>query len=257
MGPLIPLILIMLLFASPAQAHFGLVIPSESMIFNKDHSDCQLNLAFCHPFAGQGMDLQKPAQFFVANGGKRISLLDTLKPSVYMGGQAFTGQCHINKPGVYQFVMTPQPYYEPAEDSFIIHYTKTVVGAFGAEDGWNEPIGLPVEIIPLTRPFGNYSGNSFSGLVLKNGKPLANATVEVENLNNPPAHSAPNPYFETQILHTDQNGVFTFGIPWSGWWGFAALTDAPDKIKKDGKPKNVELGGVIWVSFDSPVIPGK
>ena len=43
----------------------------------------------------------------------------------------------------------PQPYWEPAEDAFIIHYTKTVVTAFGDDGGWDEEIGLKTEIVPL------------------------------------------------------------------------------------------------------------
>jgi cobalt/nickel transport protein len=38
-------------------------------------------------------------------------------------------------------------------------------------------------------------------------------------------------------------------VPKAGWWGFAALTTADFKIKKDGKDKAVEIGGVIWVYF--------
>jgi len=32
-----------------------------------------------------------------------------------------------------------------------------------------------------------------------------------------------NPSLVTQTIFTDENGVFSFGIPKSGWWGFAAL----------------------------------
>ncbi len=43
------------------------------------------------------------------------------------------------------------------------------------------PIGLKYEIVPLTKPFGLYTGNIFQGVVLKDGKPQAN--VKVEKLN--------------------------------------------------------------------------
>lgn len=56
--------------------------------------------------------------------------------------------------------MEPKPYFEPAEDCYIIHYTKTVVSAFGLE-GWDRELGLKTEIVPLTRPFGLYAGNVF------------------------------------------------------------------------------------------------
>ena len=47
----------------------------------------------------------------------------------------------------------------------------------------------------------------------------------------------------------DENGVFTFAVPVSGWWGFAALTQADFHISYEGDNKDVELGAVIWVYF--------
>lgn len=249
----IPLLLLFLLFPCVAHAHFGLLIPDRTMIFSNAPTQCQLDIAFAHPFSGVGMKMATPEEFFVVANGARHSLLNTLKPASYMNADAFTSSYSVERPGVYQFAIVPKPYFEEAEGSFIIHYVKTIIAAFGAEDGWEEPLGLPIEIIPLTRPFGNYAGNVFTGLVLKNGKPLANCPVEVENLNHPPRHQAPNPYFETQITRTDANGIFTWGIPWPGWWGFAALSERDEQLEKDGKPVNVEIGGVLWSRFDAPM----
>ncbi len=66
--------------------------------------------------------------------------------------------------------MVPKPYWEPAEDKFIKHITKTYIGAFGEEEGWSKPLGLEVEVVPITRPFGLYAGNVFQGRVLKKRK---------------------------------------------------------------------------------------
>ncbi len=67
--------------------------------------------------------------------------------------------------------LEPQPYWEPAEDKFIIRYSKVMVPVFGVDDGWDAPTGAKTEILPLTRPFGNYAGNVFRGQVILNGKP--------------------------------------------------------------------------------------
>jgi cobalt/nickel transport protein len=53
----------------------------------------------------------------------------------------------------------------------------------------------------------------------------------------------------TQVVKADRNGVFTYAAPQAGWWGFAALTTAGSKLKKGGREKAVEIGGVIWVYF--------
>ncbi len=247
------------LLAAPvsSQAHFGMVIPSESMLVSKDGSEVNFDIAFSHPFSRMGMDMAKPADFFVFVDGSKHSLTADLKEAKYMGHAAWRATYTIKKPGVYQFAVVPQPYFEQAEDCFIIHYAKTVVAAYGAEDDWDIPLGLPVEIIPLTRPFGNYAGNVFQGLVLANGKPCPGISVEMENLNKNGAHKAPNEYFETQTIKTDANGVFTAGIPWAGWWGFAALVEGEKKLEHEGKAKDVELGGIIWLDFSAPEKTGK
>ena len=54
----------------------------------------------------------------------------------------------------------------------------------------------------------------------------------------------PNGVMVTQAIMTDANGVFTFGLPKAGWWGFAALGVGPDK-KHDGK--ELSQDAVIWV----------
>lgn len=245
--------LAMLLFPIRSQAHFGMLIPSQATVTEKSQANISLDIAFTHPFEQAGMDMQKPVEFFALSGHGKIDLLPSLKAAKFMDHVAWQGQFKIERPSVYQFALAPQPYYEEAEDSFIIHYTKTIVGAFGQEDGWNKACGLPLEIIPLTRPFGNYAGNLFQGTALLYGKPLAGAVVEVENLNRNGLHVAPNEYFVTQTVMTDVNGNFSFSVPWAGWWGFAVLTGSPEKLELNGQPKDVELGGVIWVEFVEPV----
>jgi len=145
--------------------------------------------------------------------------------------------------------MEPEPYWEPAEDCFIVHYTKAVVAAFGDDGGWDTEIGLMTEIVPLSKPFGLYAGNVFQGIVKVNGNPVPYAAVEVEFYNKDGKAEAPTDYMVTQTSKADQNGVFTYSAPKAGWWGFAALNEADFKLKADGEDKAVEIGAVIWVKF--------
>ena len=141
----------------------------------------------------------------------------------------------------------PPAYWEPAEDIYIVHYTKTVIAAFGDDE---REIGLKTEIVPLARPFGLYAGNVFQGIVKLNGKAVPYAEVEIEYYNQNGKAKAPTDYMVTQTVKADQNGVFTYAVPRAGWWGFAALNKANFKIKHDGQEKNVEIGAVIWVKFE-------
>jgi ABC-type Co2+ transport system, periplasmic component len=243
--------------AQAAQAHFGLVIPSQPVVEDKAKAAIDVTVAFIHPMEMNGMNMEKPLEFGVVSADGKVNLLPGLKETKAIGHKAWQGSFTPKRPGVYSFYSVPAPYWEPAEDKFIQHITKVVVPAFGEEEGWDKPLGLKTEIVPLTRPFGNYAGNIFTGQVLLEGKPVAGCDVEVEFYNKDKKYAAPNDYMNTQMVKTDANGVFSFAVPWEGWWGFAALNDAPEGIVKDGKEKKVEMGAVIWVDFVAPKLNKK
>lgn len=233
------------LFAQSAHAHFGMVIPSDDIVSQSDPKQVSLKLMFAHPFEMHGMPLEKPAQFGVMAEENKTDLLENLKEIKALGQKAWETSYTIKKPGVYTFYMEPKPYWEPAEDCYIIHYTKVILSALGLEEGWDAEVGLKTEIVPLTRPFGLYAGNVFQGVVKLDGKPVPGCDVEVEYYNQAKKFKAPDDCFVTQVVKTDADGVFTYAAPKAGWWGFAALNTSNEKIKD----KDVELGAVLWVNF--------
>ncbi len=238
-----------LMMCSTGLAHFGMIIPSDSMVMQGDARDLSLTASFSHPFEMVGMDMEKPAKFELFLNGNKTDLLPSLKETKAMDRKAWVSEYKIKRPGVYWFNMEPKPYWEPAEDCYIVHYTKTIVAAFGADEGWDEPLGLKTEIVPVTRPFGLYAGNVFQGIVLVDGKPAPGTEVEIEYYNKDKKGEAPNDYFVTQVVKADKNGVFTYAVPKAGWWGFAGLNTSDKKIKHDGEDKDVEIGAVLWIEF--------
>ena len=245
-------ILTVALLIGPAFAHFGMVIPSDNMVLQGDARTIGLQLSFSHPFELIGMDLAKPKVFAVIASGNQQDLLESLRSTQVMDQRGWQSDFRIQRPGVYMFFMEPQPYWEPVEDVFIIHYTKTVVTAFGDDEGWDGEIGLKTEIVPLSKSFGLYAGNVFQGIVKLDGKPVPYAAVEIEFYNREKKAAAPTDYMITQTTKADQNGVFTYAAPWPGWWGFAALSKADFTLPlKDDVEKEVELGAVLWVHFEA------
>lgn len=249
------IILAMLMFvtflgsAGRADAHYGMVIPSDTMVMQADNREVNLTLSFSHPFEGIGMVLEKPAQFKVASPSGEKNLLEGLRATRVMDQPAWEADYRIQRPGAYTFYMEPKPYWEPAEDCFIVHHTKTVVAAFGDDEGWDAEMGLKTEIVPLAKPFGLYAGNVFQGVVKLHGKPVPHAEVEVEYYDRKGEFRAPTDYMVTQTIKADAKGVFTYGVPRAGWWGFAALSTSDRKIEHDGEQKDVELGAVLWIRF--------
>lgn len=246
---LVLLVIMFLMLTGTAFAHYGMIIPSDSMVMQSDSRTINLKLSFSHPFERIGMELAKPKVFGVVANGYKQDLLEKLKKTQVMEHTAWKLDYKVKRPGVYMFYMEPTPYWESAEDVFIIHYTKTVVTSFGDDMGWDEEIGLKTEIVPLSKPFGLYTGNVFQGIIKLDGKPFPYAEVEIEYYNEDGRSEAPTDYMITQTIKADQNGVFIYAAPKAGWWGFAALNTADFKLKQNGEDKDVEIGAVIWVKF--------
>ena len=239
-----------LILATPAVAHYGMIIPNDPMISQEDGRSVGLTMSFSHPFEMAGMMLDKPVGFSVTHDGATTDLLGELEDATVMDDQGYTLDYPLNRPGTYIFAMEPQPYWEPAEDAFIIHYTKTYVTAYGDDEGWDTELGLKTEIVPLSKPFGLWEHNVFQGIVKMDGEAVPYAEVEVEFLNDRAGATAPDDLMITQTVKADANGVFTYAPPAHGWWGFAALNTADYTLAQDGEDKAVELGAVIWVHFE-------
>lgn len=239
-----------LLAVVPLRGHFQMIVPSDDIVEDQAKSTINLDCRFCHPFEGEIMNMSRPAEFgVVIRGGDKKDLRNTLSAYDIEGLSAWRTDYKLNQPGDHVFYVVPEPYWEPAEGAFIIHYTKVVVNGFGLESGWDAEVGMKTEIIPLTRPYGLYVGNVFQGMVLVDGKPAPYTEVEVEYYNEGGKYNAPAAPFITQVVKADANGVFSYAMPVAGWWGFAALNEAEAKIinKTDGESYPVEIGALIWV----------
>lgn len=230
---------------APAFAHFQEIIPSADVL--SDGGKVRVDLEFTHPMErGPTMEMARPKRVGVLADGKTSDLLGALKEKRVDGKAAWTFEQELKSPGAVTYFVEPQPYWEPAEKKWIIHYAKVIVDGFASGEGWTAQVGLPVEIEPLSRPTGLWTGNLFRGIVRAEGKPVPFAEVEIE-WKNDGSVAVPNEAFITQVVRADQNGVFAYAMPRAGWWGFAALIDGPETKGPDGKPAKTELGGLIWV----------
>ncbi len=232
--------------AGLASAHFGVIIPSDDIVSQGESRKITLDVKFIHPMEGHYMNMEKPRQFGVLLRSKKTDLLPTLQEKKVNGFSTWEARYTVKRPGDHVFYVEPAPYWEPAEQIFIVHYTKVIVNAMGMEEGWDQPVGFKTEIVPMTRPYGLWTGNVFQGVVMVNGKPAPFTEVEVEYLNTDGVKIPSDPYV-TQVVKADADGVFTYAMPRAGWWGFSALSEDDKKIEKDGKAYPVEIGAVLWV----------
>lgn len=262
---------ITVMVAGTASAHFQMVYTPKSALTADDAGKVDLLLVFTHPFeAGHtmnmGMDaagtVHAPKAFGIVHKEKKEDLLGKLKPIEFSGlsnkGKGYElKDLRLKGMGDFVFFLDPGPYYEKSEDSYIQQCTKMILNRGGAPTDWDKPAGLPVEILPLDKPYALWTGNVFRGVVVKKeGEkyvPVPGAEIEVEYLNHPvngyafdkkAVANAPQDAYVTQTILADENGRFAYGIPKAGWWGFCAL-GAGGEMKHDGK--ELSLDAVIWV----------
>ncbi|MFC7557706.1 DUF4198 domain-containing protein [Pseudoroseomonas wenyumeiae] len=169
------------------------------------------------------MEMERPARVGVLKDRQQADLSGQILRRLIDGKGAWIVRHDLVEPGAAIFFVEPQPYWEQAEGKFIVHYAKVVVDSFASGEGWDALVVLPVEIRPLTRPTGLWTGNVFMGVVLKEGQPVPFAEVEVEFVNDGLV-AAPNDAFVTQLIKADANGTFIYAMPRAGWWGFATCS---------------------------------
>ena len=244
-----------LMVSQSAQAHFLLAYTPE-VNFQKP-ATVPFKLIFWHPFEnGHVMDLEEPNEFYAVYRGKKTDLKDSLKEITFTGvsnqAKAYEGALKVKRNGDYIVVVEQQPYFEASEDLYIQHIVKSYINKGGMPSGWEEPLGLKTEIVPLNKPTNIVAGSSFTGRLLSEGKPVAGAEIEIEYISAEPDMEKNQPKEQTAepgpggslVAISDEQGYFTFAIPKAGFWGFAALGSGPDKTFEG---KELEQDAVIWI----------
>ncbi len=253
--------------AMPVSGHFQLLYTEEAALNGGQATE--LLLLFTHPaHGGPNMDMGVPEAFYVVSqrgedaAPVTTDLTEYLEPITWTGEQGSSQAYTASMPravtrslGDYVFVLQPAPYYEGGEDKYIQQFTKMMMNIGGVPGNWAEPVGLPTEILPLDKPYANWTGGVFRGIVLSSGSPVPNAELEVEYINHAPDLSGysfagdpdvvlPQGSFGTMSIRANARGEFTIGLPKAGWWGICALAVGPD-TEHEGKPLSQDA--VIWV----------
>ncbi|HEX6994325.1 MAG TPA: DUF4198 domain-containing protein [Gammaproteobacteria bacterium] len=253
--------------AAPAAAHFQMLYMPETAL--EAGGATHVVMLFTHPaHGGPSMSMGAPDEFYVVSqrgedaAPVRRDLREHLTPIAWQSEDGKVDAYEARLPrsvmrslGDYVFVLVPSPYYEAGEDKYIQQLTKTIANVGGVPGNWAEPVGLPAEILPLDKPYANWTGGIFRGIVLANGEPVPHAELEVEYMNHPPdldAHALaadgqiefPQGSFATMSIRANERGEFAIGLPRAGWWGVCALGVGPD-TEHDGKPLSQDA--VLWI----------
>lgn len=114
---------------------------------------------------------------------------------------------------------------------FYVRCVKTLV-RYGTEDQihlFQEPVGHPLEIIPLKDPYTQAVGDELTVKLLFNGKPLKDALVVAFTKRKPE---------QKQAVRTDRQGLATIDLKHAGVW----LIKAVEMVRYD-------KAGADWISY--------
>ena len=240
---------------SPARAEDKVSEPTA------EPAEVDILLSMMRPFLHAGVEVDMPQLFAVlrhdadpsaAIGGaepERRDLLGDVEEIRYLEQKAWGANVALDKPGLYQFIMEGRPWWDEARQTFLRHQATLALPVHGVDRGWNAPAGQSFEIVPLVRPFGLSAPALFSGRVLLDGKPLADAKVRMVRINTDGA-AAPTRWHQELAGISNAAGEFSFLLAQPGWWCCEALTDGPPLKGPDGELKPVERGALFWLFVD-------
>ena len=260
-------VLFFFLLAPTIEAH--MLLPYTNDTYLDKPNDIEMRFVFIHPvIGGQPLDMGGIQEFYALQKCadlevKKIDFKYKLKQIEWKNpdgksNKAFAASLtkkDLQNLGDYVFCIVPGYYYDEGANAYLQQITKLIMNVGGIRGNFNEPCGLPCEIVPLCKPYDLWEGNVFNGRVLSEGKPVPNAEIEVAYLNHQVNLSKntlqrrsridyPHRGLRTQTIYADDHGYFSFGLPEDGWWGFAALNVGP-KTQHNGK--DLSQDAVIWV----------
>jgi cobalt/nickel transport protein len=253
--------ILVLILVRTAGAHFQTFWPDVGNGYGQRGKVVTWTYFWGHPYEKILFDTQKPNFYVIRPDGKRDSVLIEATEMI----DEETGK----RRKTYKLTYTPTaigdsylcleapPYFVEEEGLFWKDYVKQYIHVM-AEQGWDRPVGMEIEIVPLTRPYGMEEGFVFKGQALFQGKPLVGAIVEIEKFNGfhvKEGNLPMDPYGKenvpmiTRVCKTDVNGYLVCTLDEPGWW-MISVAHSDGELEYQGKKYTVEKRGGLWLYIE-------
>ncbi len=233
-------------------AHYNMLLPQAASA--KKGEPVALIYQWGHPFEHQLFDAPAPESLLVVMpDGKRVEWTKELKRTTVAtdGGKtvaSFRLDFTPDQRGDYLFLLKSAPIWLSEEEEFVQDSVKVVLHV-QVQKGWDVAAGLPLEIVPLTRPYGLQPGMVFQAEFWAEKKPLAGTLVEIEHYHSTRPPMLPPDEQITRTAKTDPNGVVTCTLTETGWWCLTAQRDGSTR-QHDGKEYPLRQRSTLWVFVD-------
>ncbi len=252
------LILGCIVIASYAEGHFHTYLPPTDNGYARPGQPVRWDYFWGHPYEMVVFDAERPTVYAWPPSGEREEVVvESSEVTDPLTGDQRRGYIFTYAPrelGDTWLVLEAPPYAVEEEGLIWQDYLKQCVHVL-AESGWDSRIGLPIELVPLTRPYGIEAGFAFTARAYLHGAPLPNATVEIEKYNgfHVPEDALPRDQFGTEDVpmitrtaKTDVNGYVTHTLDEPGWWVIAVEAEN-GVVTHEGEQYPRVLRGCLWV----------
>jgi len=243
----------------PLAAHFHLAIPDRPAL--RVGEKTVLRFFFGHPFEHEMADMPPPEglKLLPPEGAAEDVTSRVVEEKVKGPGQGEIRRYAIEfapkDRGDYIFSLHTRAEFAGEKYGFFRDFVKVVVHV-QAEKGWDRPVGDPVEVVPLARPYGLRPGAIFQARALFDGKPIEGAGVEIERYNPGPPARIPEGEFITPTARTGPGGLIAFVPDAAGWWSVSVSTRR-GTLLREGKEHPHTVRATFWFYCGEPLGAGR
>ncbi|MFO8007708.1 MAG: DUF4198 domain-containing protein [Candidatus Brocadiia bacterium] len=261
-------VLLCVLVAGTALGHFHTYWPDSPNGYGRLDEQLSYQYYWGHPYENIVFDAPEPGLYAVSPDGQKAAIepepVEMEDPETGKARRAFTFDYTPQALGDTWVVLEAPAILIEEEGEAVQDYAKQCVHVM-VEQGWAEPVGLPIEVVPLTRPYGLEEGFAVTARVLLDGKPLPDAHVEIEKLNgfHVTGETLPTDQWGaedvpmiTRAARTDADGYVTYTLDEPGWWVICATAEE-GTVSIEGKEYPRVLRGCLWLHVEEEFTIGE
>ena len=252
---IIPAMIAIMAIAAAAEAHYHVIVPHDYSQWKARKSEkVPMNLIWGHGYEHIWFDIEKPLSFEVIKpGGERSDLMKSISGTMIKSvtgekKKAYKFEYKPTERGDHIFVLDAGWQWDEEDSAWLKDYARAVLHV-QAESDWGREVGLPLEVVPLSRPYGVVKGDALSFQVLHDGDPVSGIRVEREIYNQltPSPDSLPGEEFIAYSAVTGPDGTVAFSFPTSGWHGITAIMETEKTRDAGGHQGKIIERSTMWV----------
>lgn len=242
-----------------AQAHFPILIHDAGLAAT--NGPVTVTYATGHPFELDFEPAARPERVrWLDRRGRATDVTASLAETLFRADTNAVAWKFVFDPAIDDLLVAldSEPSLDSRQKTLYREYVKLWLYR-GRQESWQQRTGQPLEIVPLTRPYGLRPGTVFTGRLLRGNQPVADTEIYAERLNDlrPDTRSLPPEPLITFVVRTDGDGRFALTLSDPGWWVFGAYVDDLGSVAYQGESWRLEGFAGAWVRVEPRGVLGE